>query len=81
MGYLLPVFTELDNSSTPLLLMGVTIALIQPINSDIPRLDAPVIYIGAFPILTAVGQYTTNKPWCVFNRDSYLIILLPWQLD
>ena len=47
--------------------MGVTIALIQPIhgqgyNSDIPRPDAPVIYIGAFPILTAgrvVGQYTT----------------------
>ena len=38
--------------------MGVTIALIKPIhgqgyNSDIPRLDAPVIYIGAFPILTA----------------------------
>ena len=38
--------------------MGVTIALIQPIhgqgyNSDIPRPDAPVIYIGAFPILTA----------------------------
>ena len=38
--------------------MGVTIALIQPIhgqgyNSDIPRPDAPVIYIGAFSILTA----------------------------
>ncbi len=34
------------------------IALIQPIhgqgyNSDIPRPDAPVIYTGAFPILTA----------------------------
>ena len=42
----------------PLLLVGVTIALIQPIhgqgyNSDIPRPDAPVIYIGAFPILKA----------------------------
>ena len=42
----------------PLLLVGVTIAPIQPIhgqgyNSDIPRPDAPVIYIGAFPILTA----------------------------
>ena len=42
----------------PLLLVGITIALIQPIhgqgyNSDIPRPDAPVIYIGAFPILTA----------------------------
>ena len=41
----------------PLLLVGVTIALIQPIhsqgyNSDIPRPDAPVIYIGAFLILT-----------------------------
>ena len=41
-----------------LLLVGVNIALIQPIhgkgyNSDIPRSDAPVIYIGAFPILTA----------------------------
>ena len=40
------------------LLVGVTIALIQPIhgqgyNPDIPRLDAPVIYTGAFPILTA----------------------------
>ena len=42
----------------PLLLVDVTIALIQPIHgqgyiSDIPRPDAPVIYIGAFPILTA----------------------------
>ena len=42
----------------PLLLAGVTVALIQPIhsqsyNSDIPRPDAPVIYTGAFPILTA----------------------------
>ena len=41
----------------PLLLVGVTIALIQPIhgqgyNSDIPRPDAPVIYIGTYPILT-----------------------------
>ena len=39
------------------LLVGVTIALIQLIhgqgyNSDIPRPEAPVIYIGAFPILT-----------------------------
>ena len=54
----LPVFTELYNSSHPFLLVGVTIAFIQPIhgqgyNSDIPRLDAPVIYISAFPILTA----------------------------
>ena len=41
----------------PLLLVGVIIARNQPIhgqgyNSDIPRTDAPVIYIGAFPILT-----------------------------
>ena len=38
--------------------MGVTTALTQPIhgqgyNSDIPQPDAPVIYIGEFPILTA----------------------------
>ena len=56
----------------PLLLMGVTIALIQPIhgqgyNSDIPRPDAPVIYIGAFPILIArpgrrsIYMYTYTK--------------------
>ena len=51
-----------------LLFVGVTIALIQPIhgqgyNSDIPRPDAPVIYIGAFPILTArLGR----KP--IYNR-------------
>ena len=42
----------------PLLLVSITIALIQPIhgqgyNFDIPRPDAPVIYIGAFSILTA----------------------------
>ena len=42
----------------PLLLVGVTIALIQPIhgqgyNPDISWPDAPVIYIGAYPILTA----------------------------
>ena len=42
----------------PLLHVGVTIALIQPIhgqgyNSDIPRPDAPVIYIDAFSIVTA----------------------------
>ena len=59
----------------PLLLVGVTIALIQPIhgqgyNSDIPRPDAPVIYIGAFPILTArPGRrliYNTGaKEYCI----------------
>ena len=54
----------------PLLLVGVTIAFIQPIhgqgyNSDIPRPDAPFIYIGAFPILIArPGRrpiYNTNS--------------------
>ena len=54
----LPVFTELYNSSTTTFLWASQIALIQPINgqgynSDIPRPDAPVIYIGAFPILTS----------------------------
>ena len=46
-------------------------ALIQPVhgegyNSDIPRPNAPVIYIGAFPILTArLGRrsiYNTSIP-------------------
>ena len=42
----------------PLLLVGVTIALIPPIHgqgykSDIPWPNAPIIYIGAFPIFTA----------------------------
>ena len=55
----LPIFTELYNSSTlTFSLWASQIALIQPIhgqgyNSDIPRPDAPVIYIGALPILTA----------------------------
>ena len=55
----LPVFTELYNSSTSTFLWASQIALIQPIHSQgyniliIPRPDAPVIYIGAFPILTA----------------------------
>ena len=53
----------------PLLLVGVTIALIQPIhgqgyNSDIPRPDAPVIYIGALPILTArPGRRSIYNTW------------------
>ena len=56
----------------PLLLVGVTIALIQPIhgqgyNFDIPRPDAPVIYIGAFPILTArPGRMSVHNK----NRSS-----------
>ena len=56
----LPVFTELYNSSTPTLPRGRhNFALIQPVQGQgydipiIPRPDAPVIYIGAFPILTA----------------------------
>ena len=63
-----------------LLLVGVTIALIQPIhgqsfNSDIPRPDAPVIYIGAFPIWQpgrVVGQYTAR----VFN--DYYVGIFQW---
>ena len=56
--YWLPVNTELYNSSTSRSSCGRQTALIQPIhgqgyNSDIPRPDAPVIYIGAFPIFTA----------------------------
>ena len=40
--------------------MGVTIALIQPIpgqgyNSDIPRPDAPIIYIGAFSYFVSLA--------------------------
>ena len=54
----------------PLFLVGITIALIRPIhgqgyNSDIPRPDAPVIYIGAFPILTAQPGHRSiyNTTW------------------
>ena len=70
----------------PLLLVGVTIALIQPIhsqgyNSDIPRPDAPVIYIGAFPILTArpvrksIYNTTPFPGLLYFTLDTYLILL------
>ena len=58
----------------PLLLVGVTIALIQHIhgqgyNSDIPRPDAPVIYTGAFPILTArPGRWSIYNIWMKNNR-------------
>ena len=57
----------------PLLLVGVTIALIQPIhgqgyNSDIPPPDAPVIYMGAFPILTARPGHRS-----IFNNWSLII--------
>ena len=77
----LPVCTELYNSSTPpFFLWASQIALIQPIhgqgyNSDIPRPDAPVIFIGAFPILTArPGRRSIyNKAFrpdpCVFNQS------------
>ena len=52
----------------PLLLVGDTIALIQPIhgqgyNSDIRRPDAPFIYKGAFPILTARPGRRSIKLW------------------
>ena len=60
----------------PLLLVGVTIALIQPIhgqgyNSDIPRPDAPVIHIGAFPILTARPGRRS-----IYNKSSFICIQL-----
>ena len=70
----------------PLHLVGVTIALIQPIhgqgyNSDIPQPDAPVIYIGAFPILTAqpgrksiynifMSQLMSIINWITITRKS-----------
>ena len=61
----------------PLLLVGVTIALIQPIhgqcyNSDIPRPDAPVIYVGAFPILTARPGHRSIcniNLWISFSKE------------
>ena len=53
----LPVFTKLYNSSTPPSCGRHNCTHSahprQGYNSDIPRPDAPVIYIGAFPILTA----------------------------
>ena len=60
----------------PLLLVGVTIALIQPIhsqgyNSDIPRPDASVIYIGAFPILTARPGRGS-----IYNTNNISIIII-----
>ena len=67
----------------PLLLVGVTIALIQPIhgqgyNSDIPRPDAPVIYVGAFPILIArEGRRSiyNNHPPLIFQNFTCEIFL------
>ena len=73
----------------PRLLVGVTIVLIQLIqcyNSDIPRLDAPVIYIGAFPILTArlgrrsiynipiSGFISIHKRYCLVFSDMRIHI-------
>ena len=69
----------------PLLLVGVTIALIQPIhsqgyNSDIPRPNAPVIYIGAFPILTArPGRRSIYNNFCfqvIFSIDPHVICIV-----
>ena len=64
----------------PLLLVGITIVLIQPIhgqgyNSDIPRPDTPVIYIGAFPILTAQsGRRSIYNNSC---RRTAMILFKP----
>ena len=68
----------------PLLLVCVTIAFIQPThgqgyNSDIPRPDAPVIYIGAFPILTArPGRRSiyNNHPPLIFQNITCEIFRL-----
>ena len=63
----------------PLLLVGVTIALIQPIhgqgyNSDIPWPDAPVIYISAFAILTArPGHRSIYNKWMT-KREKMIMI-------
>ena len=64
----------------PLLLVGVTTALIQPIygqsyNSDIPRSDAPVIYIVAFPILTARPSHRS-----ICNNNFKLLVRLLSQI-
>ena len=81
----------------PLLLVGITNALIQPIhgqgyNSDIPRPDAPVIYIGAFPILTArPGRrsiYNNKTRWdtqwqsnsLTMIYDSSLLTITPHEM-
>ena len=67
----------------PLVLVGVTIALIQPIhgqgyNSDIPRSDAPDIYIGAFPILTArLGRRSIYN--MMITKILYFLFLLLFQ--
>ena len=67
----------------PLLLVGVTIVLTQPIhgqgyNSDTPRPDAPVIYIGAFPILTARPGRRSIYNKCCFeykrNHGDFYVI-------
>ena len=61
-----------------LFLVAVTIVLIQPIhsqgyNSDIPRPDAPIIYIGAFPILTA---RTSRRSIYDKERHNFLLCWL-----
>ena len=58
-----------------LLLVGVTIALIQPIhgqgyNSDIPRPNAHVIFIGAFPILTVRPSRRS-----IYNKNMHREVL------
>ena len=66
-----------------LLLVSVTVALIQPIygqgyKSDIPQPDAPIIYIGAFPILTARSgrrSIYNNHPPLIFQNFTCEIFL------
>ena len=76
----LPVSPSYIIVQRPLLLVGVTLALIQPIhgqgyNSDIPRPDAPVIYIGVFPILTARPCRRS-----IYNRPTGWICVLTLNL-
>ena len=65
----LPVFTELYNSSTPPSSCGRHNCTHSThprsrYNSDIPRQDAPVIYIDAFPILTdRLGRRSIYNTW------------------
>ena len=71
----LPVFSSYIIGQRLLLLVGVTIAIIEPIHGQgyniliIPRPDATVIYIGAFSILTA-------RPGCrsIYNNMHFMSI-------
>ena len=64
--------TELYHYSSPtLFLLASQIALIQrsSLYPDIPQPDAPVIYTGAFPILTA-------RPGSICNTTTSLVLTI-----